>query len=372
MIDYFINNATNQLPENHTTLALLHSDAIGYHKTLPAYQPTPLTALPALAKKCSVANIYIKDDSYRFGLSAFKGLGASYAIHKLVVQNPEIKTFCTATDGNHGRAVAWAAGIANARAIVFVPRDTAKSRIKAIENEGGKVIEVDGNYDEACAFAETKSKEEGWTLVQDTAWENYEAIPAQIMAGYLTQFQEMENSVHGLPGAGIDYVFLQAGVGSWAAAAIWYYINRYGNNRPKLIIVEPDEADGILASFKAGKRVMPTGSFKTMMAGLNCGIPSLSAWDIIKCGADAAMKISDDYAARAMNALYYPIDGDTRVIAGESGAGGLAGFIALMAPGRFNELRTALGINAASNILCYNTEGATDLENFNKIIGRNN
>ncbi|MGB5554330.1 MAG: pyridoxal-phosphate dependent enzyme, partial [Flavobacteriaceae bacterium] len=285
--EYFINDPLNKLVPSPTTDILGQGSAIEYHRSLEVYKPTPLVKLPNLAKQYGVANIYVKDESHRFGLGAFKGLGATYAIHKLLEKRSDIETFCTATDGNHGRAVAWASKIANKKCVVFVPRDTTESRIEAIKNEGATVIKIDGNYDETCAHAEKLSIEEDWQLVQDTAWENYEEIPAQIMAGYVTEFQELEDSLNGLPKPKVDFVFLQAGVGSWAASGIWYYLNRYGSNRPKIVIVEPWEADGILASFKVGKRINPTGNLQTAMAGLNCGIPSLSAWEIIKTGADA-------------------------------------------------------------------------------------
>ena len=370
MKNYFINTPTNSVPPSLTTDILRDSTAIAYHQSLPAYEPTPLVSLPDLAGKYRVGSIYIKDESYRFGLNAFKGLGASYAIFRTLEQRPQIDTFCTATDGNHGRAVAWAARMAHKKAVVYVPRDTSKNRMQAIEQEGATVIKIDGNYDETCAFAKASSQKEGWQLVQDTAWENYETIPAQIMAGYLTHFQELEDTLHTLAQAKIDVVFLQAGVGSWAGSAIWYYLNRYGRQRPKIVVVEPDEADGILSSFKAGKRVMPDCTFETIMAGLNCGIPSLSAWEIIKAGTDISMKVQDEFAECAIRALYYPIGNDQRIIAGESGVGGLAGFMALMETEEMQVLKEELEINPDTNILFYSTEGATDLDSFNEIILR--
>lgn len=370
MDNYFINSPKNKISTNLTSAILRESRAMEYHKSLPAYHPTPLVSLPDLAKKYQVGDIYVKDESHRFGLNAFKGLGASYAIHKILELQPGIDTFCTATDGNHGRAVAWAAKIAHKKAVVFVPGGTAVSRMEAISGEGATVIEFDGNYDETCDHAKEVSEKEGWQLVQDAARENYEEIPARIMAGYLTLFQEMEDHLHGLPSPKIDIVFLQAGVGSFAGSAIWYYLNRYGNNRPKMVVVEPEEANGILASFKAGERVNPNCTFQTIMAGLNCGIPSLNAWDIIQNGADIAMHVEDSLAEQAIRELYYPNGNDQSITAGESGAGGLAGFISLMTAKDMQELKDTLEINSKTSILFYNTEGSTDLENFNQIISR--
>lgn len=368
MNDFFINSPNNIINSNLTSEILKKSNALIYHKSLSIYRPTPLISLPSLANKYNVGNIYIKDEAHRFGLNAFKGLGASYAIHKILEQNPNINTFCTATDGNHGRAVAWASKIADKNAVIFVPKDTTKNRIKAIKSEGAKVIKLDKDYDETCAFAEKTSIKKGWQLVQDTAWESYEEIPAHIMAGYLTHFQEIEDTLHSQPLSKVDIVFLQAGVGSWASSAIWYYLNRYQNSRPKIVIVEPYEADGILSSFKVGKRVHPKCTFKTIMAGLNCGIPSFSAWDIIKNGADISIKVKDQFAEQAIRELYYPNGSDKRIIAGESGVGGLAGFINIMINENMKICKENLNITPQSKILFYNTEGATDIDNFNKII----
>ena len=368
MDNYFINKPNNTILSNLTTDILRESKSLAYHKSLSVYKSTPLVSLYNLAKKYNVGNIYVKDESHRFGLNAFKGLGASYAIHKILEQQPKIETFCTATDGNHGRAVAWASKIANKKAVIFVPKDTTQSRIRAIENEGAKVIKIEANYDETCAFAKDVSLKEGWQLVQDTSWENYEKIPSQIMSGYLTHFQELEDTLHSIHEPKIDIVFLQAGVGSWAGSAIWYYLNRYGNNRPKIVVVEPFEADGILSSFKLGERVKPNCTFETIMAGLNCGIPSLNAWEIIKNGTDISIKVRDEFAEQAVRELYYPNGNDERIIAGESGVGGIAGFLALMTTDDMQVLKESLEITSKSNILFYNTEGATDVDNFNKIV----
>lgn len=367
-MDYFINEPNNEIPLSKTTEILKNNDAFAYHNSMAVYESTPLVKLNSLAKKYGIGEIYLKNEAFRFGLNAFKGLGASYAIHKLLQNNPDIEVFCTATDGNHGRAVAWAAHNAGKKSVVFVPRDTTQNRMIAIEKEGALVLKIDGNYDETCEYAEKESKKQGWLLVQDTAWDGYEEIPANIMAGYLTHFQELENSLHTLPNAQIDVVFLQAGVGSWAGAAVWYYLNRYGKNRPKLVIVEPYEAAGILASFQAGKLTAPDGSFETIMAGLNCGIPSSTAWEIIKNGVDASIKIKDFYAKKAMRELYFPTGNDEKIIAGESGVGGLAGFMALMNEPNLRDLKDKLGISSTSRILFFSTEGATDIDGFNEIV----
>ncbi|MBG6129759.1 diaminopropionate ammonia-lyase [Aquimarina sp. EL_43] len=366
---FYINNPDNTFVDNVTTAILEKcDDTKAFHASLPGYKPTPLIPLPNLSKKYNVGNIYIKDESFRFGLNAFKGLGASYAIHQILKKKPQIETFCTATDGNHGRAVAWSANFFNKKAVVFVPKGTTNQRIKAIEKEGAIVEQVDGNYDKTCAYAKAVSEKNGWELVQDTAWENYEEIPAYIMGGYLTLFQEMENSLHLASDPKIDLVFLQAGVGSFAGTGIRYYLERYGANRPKIIIVEPTEADAILASFKKGKITTSLGNSETIMAGLNCGTPSLGAWDLIKNGSDVSIKIDDKYSREAIRELYFSSGSDTKIISGESGASGLAGFIAIMKEQECKPIKETLRINETTNILFISTEGATDMDMFDSII----
>ncbi len=368
MTNYYINHPNNVIPVSLTTDILKESDSFTYHTSLPDYAPTPLLRLDNLAKNYGVSNIYVKNEAFRLGLNAFKGLGVSFAVKKLLEANPDVEIFCTATDGNHGRAVAWAASLYAKKSIIFVPENTTSNRIKAIENEGGIVVQVRGNYDKTCAFAHQRSTDEGWVLIQDTAWENYEIIPALIMAGYITHCKELEATLNILPDPGIDIVFLQAGVGSWAASVIWYYLNRYKANRPKIVLIEPLESAGILASFKENKRVVPSGNYQTIMAGLNCGIPSLSAWNILKNGVDFSIRIKDEYAEQAMKEFYYPNNYDDRIISGESGAAGFAGFLAIMNDPEFLPIKESLKITNRTKILFFNTEGATDFDSFNKIV----
>ena len=367
-VAFYINKPTNVIADNLTTSILKKNKAFAFHSSLPNYKATPLIQLPSLAEKYGVENIYFKDESYRLNLDAFKVLGASFAINEIIKKKPEIETFCTATDGNHGRAVAWSAKYFKKKSIVFVPKNTTNQRIKAIEKEGAIVELIDGNYDDSCAHAEKLSLENNWELVQDMAWENYEEIPAQIMAGYSTLFQELEETLHLYPKAIIDLVFLQAGVGSFAGAGINYYLDRYGANRPKIVIVEPKEADAILSSFKKGEITTSKGNSTTIMAGLNCGTPSLGAWDLLKNGVDVSIKIDDRYSKQAIRELYYPNSPDNRIISGESGVGGLAGFISIMTEGKFELLQKELNICNTTNILFISTEGATDENTFNEII----
>ncbi len=365
---YFLNHPTNLLPVDPTSQIMEQCDALAFHKNLPDYNSTPLVELPNLAKQHGVDKIYFKDEAHRFGLGAFKGLGAAYAIYRILQENPAIETFCTATDGNHGRAVAWSARALGKKAVVYVPKGTSEHRIAAIASEGAMVEELAGNYDVACHHAMEMSRKNGWQLVQDKATESYVTIPAWIMAGYQTLFAEMESSIHPPGKPLVDLVFMQAGVGSFAGSGIHYYLKKYGKSRPLIATVEPMEADALLYSMQQGKPATSTGNSRTIMAGLNCGTPSLGAWPLICNGTDVAMKVGDDYARKAMQTLYHPSAGDPRIVAGESGAGGLAGFLAIMKEPHLKPLQKVLNIGPKSSILFINTEGDTDPVAFKKIV----
>ena len=368
MIDFYLNNPDNKLRNNLTNTILLKNDSLDYHKSLEGYLPTTLYKLNNLSSRLNIEELYVKDESKRFGLNAFKALGASYAIYKQLIIDPSISTFCTATDGNHGRAVAWSANRNNKKSIIYVPKQTTSDRIKAIAGHGAEVIQLDLDYEETCKYALEMSNKMNWKLLQDASWDGYEEIPAYIMSGYLTHFIEMEDSINSINIPNIDIVFLQAGVGSWAASCIWYYLNRYKLNKPKIVLVEPENSSGILQSLLSNKRITPTGNFDTIMAGLNCGIPSKSGWNIIKNGCDAALTISDEYAKKSMRSLFYPINDDKKIISGESGAAGLGGLFKLIEEEKNEQFREHIGLNSNSRVLVFSTEGDTDKKNFNSII----
>lgn len=376
------------------TEAFLSDDIMNLHRLLPGYKPTPLVSLPALAKILGVGEIWVKDESYRFDLQAFKIMGASYAIYRFMKREWErcstepfdIRriigegsegswagryTLCTATDGNHGRAVAWMARRLSQQAVIYMPKGTVPARIQNIENEGARVEIVDGTYDEAVCRAAEDAERNGWQVISDTAYSGYTVIPEYIMAGYTTMFREMEPTVHPENTPAVDVVILQGGVGSFTASAAWYYADRYGENRPELITVEPTEAACLLESISsASGAITPcTGSFRTIMAGLNCGIPSLLAWPFIKDGVDLFVAITDDYAIDAMRRYYHPYGDDPHIVSGESGAAGLGALLALMSDDSLGEAREKIGLGPRSRILLFNTEGATDPEHFRRVVG---
>ena len=342
-------------------------EVLDFHQLL-GNKTTPLIHLPHLAKKLGIKNIIVKDESQRLGLNSFKALGASYAMAKQLENNPDIETFCTATDGNHGRSVAWMARKLNRKSIVYVPRNTSKNRIEAIRNEHAEVYVTDNNYDITVAKAQTRCDKENkiarknvWSLVQDTAWDGYEEVPLQIMKGYWTQIHEITEQIIS---SNVDVLFLQAGVGSWAAS-IASYIAIYWKNPPMIITVEPLSANCVYESIKTGKRVSINNHKNTIMAGLNCGTVSKIAWKILKNYVHYSLAIPDAYTKRAMRLFAYPIKDDKVIIAGESGVGGMAGLLAYLEDKEYMRKRI---LTSSSTALIINTEGDTDSCSYNKII----
>jgi diaminopropionate ammonia-lyase len=368
-------------------------DILPFHRSLPGYRLTPVIRLPALAESLGVKSIAVKDESHRFDLKAFKVLGASYAIYRFLkeawakesdqpfdigrIMNAGPNgpwagryTFCTATDGNHGRAVAWTARRLFQEAVIYMPKGTVPARVRNIEKEGARVDIIDGTYDDAVLRIAADADKNGWQVISDTAYPGYTSIPKLIMAGYTTMFREMEPDIHPETAPGVDIVFLQAGVGSFAAGAAWYYVNRYGARRPKLVSVEPVEAACMLASISTsdGSITNSKGTFQTIMAGLNCGTPSISAWPFMRDSFDMFVAIIDDYAIEAMRRYYHPLPGDQRIISGESGAAGLGALLALMHDDKLKDAREELGLGPESRILLFNTEGDTDPDHFAKVV----
>ncbi len=331
---------------------------------------TPLVRLPGLAKHLGIGNVLLKDESPRFGLNAFKALGASYAMHRQIKKFPQIKIFCTATDGNHGRAVAWVARRLNRKAVIYMPKWTVPARIKAIENEGAEVHVIDQSYDIAVEMANIRVEEGNkngnnyWSLIQDTAWDGFEEIPLDIMKGYWTEMYEVTQQ---LKRETVDVLFLQSGVGSWAASILGYVATQW-KNPPICISVEPYSANCLFESIKVGNRVIVQNNGTTIMAGLNCASVSTLAWDILKNGLSASMSIADELCEEAMRLLAYPIPDDPLIISGESGSSGLGGLIGLSRSTYYKELKEKFNLNKNSTVLVINTEGDTDPINYKKVI----
>ena len=363
-----------------------------FHQSFPQYTETPLAALNALAGYYGVKNVFVKDESFRFGLNAFKVVGGSYAMARCladftgrpaesltydVITSPEFRkesgelTFFSATDGNHGRGVAWSARMLKQKAVILMPRGTQHSRFENIRKEGADVTIEELNYDGCVRKAAEKAKETpGGVLVQDTAWDGYEEIPSRIMQGYGTMAAEANEQFLEAAGAPPTHVFIQAGVGSLAAAVAGYFADKYGAAAPRVTVVEADQADCIYRSALANDGSIHTvgGAMHTMMAGLACGEPSTTAWRILKAYASAFVSVPDAAAAVGMRVLGAPLPGDTRVISGESGAAPAGLLHLMMTEGYLEPLRKALDINNDSRILLFSTEGATDPENYRRVV----
>jgi len=341
----------NRFLDRHARFPKPDPAVLRFHQSVPGYQPTPLHSLPGLARELGVGSLLVKDECPRFGLKAFKALGASWAVHRFLERHGRAGvTFASATDGNHGRAVAWAARLTGNRAVIYVPRHTVPARIDAIRSEGAEVIVVDGTYDDAVDRADHDSHLNGWQVISDTAYPGYMEIPAWVMEGYSTMFAEIE--------ARPDIVIIQAGVGGLAAAAVQHFAGA------KLVCVQPSEADGLLesASSENGEPRSTQKSQRTIMAGLACGVPSLLAWPVLKRGVTLFMSVDDRFAAEAMRRLH------PMIISGETGAAGLGGLIALCREPEFAQSKEQLGLSGDSSVLVISTEGDTDPENYRAIV----
>ena len=358
-----------------------------FHKSFPMYAPTPLAQLSETAKMLGIGAIYVKDESHRFGLNAFKVLGGSYAIGNYlarrlgkplsetgydVLTSAETReilgdiTFITATDGNHGRGVAWTANTLGQKSVVHMPKGSAEERLHNIRAAGADADIIDGNYDDAVRLSRKEAEENGWVIVQDTSWEGYEEIPAWIMQGYCTMGLEAYEQLPQKP----THIFLQAGVGSMAGTIAALFADLYGEDRPKVIIVEPNNADCFYRTAKAndGNLHIVTGDMKTIMAGLACGEPCRLAWDILKDCADHFIAFPDWAAAKGMRILGNPLGSDDRVVSGESGASGFGCCAAILTEPELADIKQELGLNEDSRVLFFSTEGATDRENYRRIV----
>ncbi|MCK5058672.1 MAG: diaminopropionate ammonia-lyase [Candidatus Aminicenantes bacterium] len=338
---------------------LKNDDMLSFHRSIPGYRPTPLLSLSNLAKSSGLKEIYVKDESHRFGIKAFKALGASYAIYRFLEQCKQSGTFtfCAATDGNHGKAVAWTAKRLKQKAVIYMPENSARPRIDSVVEDGAEVVLVPGSFDDCVERCATDAKKNGWQAISDTAYPGYFEIPRYIMLGYTTIFRELDDRINKNSRPGIDFVFLPAGVGGLAAAGSSYFVRRYGENRPKLICVEPSDCDCFLESIRFGKgKPLPVkGEYKSIMVGLNCGIPSPAAWPIIRDSMDLFIAITDNYAVAAMREYH-----KENIISGESGASGLAGLLALLTDEKLKEAGEKIGLGRNSRVLLINTEGDTN------------
>ena len=357
----------------------------------PGYAVTPLVRLPAFATRLGVAEILYKDESGRFGLKSFKALGGAYAVYRHMAKTiaaardgtlvaarelfagayrdlAKAITVTCATDGNHGRSVAWGAERFGCRCVIFVHERVSVARREAIARYGAEVIVVPGNYDDSVRHAAAEAQKNGWTVISDTTYEGYRDIPIDVMHGYGVLAREVVAQIAQVAkdAPPPTHVIVQAGVGGLAAAVCAAFWIAWGARRPRLVVVEPSAAACYFESGRAGKPVAVSGELDTVMAGLACGEVSPLAWQIVDAGANAYAAVDDRFALDAMRALAKPQGDDPAVVAGETGGCGLA---LLLAADGHAKIREALELDGDSHVLLLGTEGDTDPALYRHIVG---
>lgn len=354
----------------------------------PGYAPTPLRSLPGLAREAGIDRIWYKDESARFALGSFKALGGAYAVLRLMAREVTARvpgvpvtaldlvvgryakvtrtlTVTTATDGNHGRSVAWGAQVFGCNCVIYVPAACSPGRREAIAAYGAKVVVVEGKYDDAVRRAAADAAANGWFVVSDTSYTGYMDIPRDVMQGYSVMVEE---AISQLPASERPtHVFVQGGVGALPAAVCGHLWETWGRQRPRLVVVEPHKADCLYQSAVAGKPTKSEGDLDTVMAGLACGEVSLLSWAILERGADDFLTIPDEGAISTMRKLADGEHGGRPIVAGESGVAGLAGLLCAAA---HEEFRRALGLAPDARVLVFGTEGATDPQVYERLVGR--
>ena len=361
-----------------------------FHESFPEYKMTPLVELTQLAAQIGLGSLYVKDESYRFGLNAFKVLGGSYCIGSYIagklgmdisrlpyerMTSKEIKeklgqvTFVTTTDGNHGRGIAWTANRLGQKSVVYMPKGSAPERLHNIQALGSEASITDLCYDDAVKFASEQAEKYGWALVQDTDWEGYTEIPTHIMQGYTTMGYEIVQQLHKVKPT---HIFLQAGVGAMSGAMTGFFADYYGDDKdaPVVTIVEPEKANCIYRTAKAndGQLHCVTEEMDTIMAGLACGVPCTTGWRVLHDHADHFASVPDNTAADGMRVLGNALRGDTKVVSGESGAVTTGFVYDLMTKASLKSMREEIGLNKDSRVLCISSEGDTDKANYRRIV----
>jgi diaminopropionate ammonia-lyase len=353
----------------------------------PGYEPTPLRQLSGMANACGISDLFYKDEDLRFGLQSFKALGGAYAVCRLLQAFVAAKigvlptsqdlregkyrdltksyTVTTATDGNHGRSVAWGAKSFGCSSLVYVPRQCSKARQVVIESYGAQVRQTNSGYDETVALCSENAERHGYIVVSDTSWEGYNEIPATIMQGYTVMSGEAIEQLgnNRIP----THVFIQAGVGGLAAAVDSHFGLRWGLKKPCAIVVEPEGAACLYASALAGKPSRARGEVQTIMAGLDCGEPSLLAWSLLAKDAKFFATVTDSAAVNCMKLLADSPFGDDPIVAGESAVAGLAALLCVTGSA---DMRQKLNLTSQSRVLLFGTEGDTDPSIYERFTGQ--
>lgn len=361
------------------------------HREILGDRLTPLHGLHNLASHLGLDAIWVKDEAQRLTLNSFKVLGGSFAIYRYLLQHLGVAdqdvtfsqlmsskyranlgdlTFAAATDGNHGRGVAWAAAKLGRPAVIYVHRETSSARIRAIECYGARVHVVDGTYDDAIRQIKADAVTNGWQIIADTAWEGYDEIPIWVMQGYSSMFAEIQEQLSSQGFIKPSHIFIQAGVGSLAAAVVGFYRGLFGDESPRMIVVEPTKAPCIFESARAGGSSPRQweGDLNTIMAGLACGEANPLAWNILRDYADCFIVCPDYVAAKGMRVYGVPVKGDPFIVSGESGAVTLGALTFIMQNAECRPLREALALDRSSRVLLINTEGNTDPSYFRQVV----
>lgn len=362
-----------------------------FHSQIPGYRVSPLKSLRHLASMIGLGNIWVKDESQRLSLNSFKVLGGSYAIYRYLKKrlgaddremsfaelvSPEVKqqlgdiTFATATDGNHGRGVAWAASKLGQQSVIYVHKKTSRARIRAIESYGAVVKVIDGNYDDAVHQVTSDAGKNGWQLISDTSWEGYEEIPVWVMQGYTTLYSEAQEQLAAQGLIEPTHLFVQAGVGALAAAGIGYYHGLLGDRAPHCTVIEPTQAACLYESARIGDGQPHTieGELDTIMAGLACGEPNPLAWKVLWSCADVFGMCPDYVAGKGMRVYGMPLEGDPPITSGESAGVTLGALMFIMQHPEAKPLREQMRLGPSSEVLLLNCEGNTDPNYFRQVV----
>jgi diaminopropionate ammonia-lyase len=382
MLDRYVNFRVTPSLEIKATRAPLE-----FHHRLPGYSPSPLVNAKQLATELGIGKLWIKDESLRFGLPAYKVLGGSWATYKtleslllnltggrfkpwqtleeLAVQLEPLRplTLIAPTDGNHGRGIARMAKLLKLECRIYVPKVMVEARRQAIRDEGAEVVVIDGTYDDAVARTIADSNDKN-IIVSDFAWEGYEQTPRWVLEGYSSIFWEIDEELSRLGETPPDVIFVQVGCGAFAASVVQHYRRADLKQPSKIVSVEPDAAPCVIESIRTDK-LLTVKEDDSIMAGLICGTPSLVAYPLLEAGVDLFMTVTDDDAKEAMR-----LCAKENIVSGESGAAGLAGLYALLNSPQAVQWREQLGLHKDSSVLVFSTEGATDPLAYESIVGQ--
>lgn len=379
----FSNRRRNSQPSETISLTG-HAAAMEEITSWPEFAATPLISLDVFAKPCRIQRLWYKDESSRLGLGSFKSLGGAYAVFRILQREASRRTgreptskelrdgslgkitrditVTTATDGNHGRSVAWGARLFNCQSVIYIPKSCSSGRESAIASYGARLVRTDSGYDETVRLCARDAARDGRSIVSDTSWPGYVDVPREIMHGYTVMVEEV---LRQLPAnEPLTHVFVQGGVGGLAAAVCAHLSNRLGAAMPSVIIVEPEGAACLFASAQAGKATSLAAT-NTIMAGLDCGEVSPLAWEILRDKASAFVTVSDAVVAPCVRLLAFPPPGIPPIVAGESA---VAGFAVLLLASHDTNLRSKLGLTEESRVLVIGTEGNTDDQVYRSLL----